>query len=53
MLLAKPPGFQNPVNNQGPANYKVIDFSKPDKRVQQMTKNLLARCLAIARKQAK
>ncbi|HZH66641.1 MAG TPA: N,N-dimethylformamidase beta subunit family domain-containing protein [Flavisolibacter sp.] len=53
MLLATPPGFQNPVNNQGPANYKVIDFSKPDKRVQQMTKNLLARCLATTRKRGK
>lgn len=46
MLLSAPPGFKNPVNNQGPENYKVIDFSKQDNRVQQMTKNLLARCLA-------
>jgi hypothetical protein len=51
MLLATPPGFQNPVNNQGPDNYKVIDFSKPDGRVQQMTKNLLAHCLATNKKQ--
>jgi hypothetical protein len=38
-------GISKPVNNQGPDNYQVIDFSKPDKRVQQMTKNLLAHCL--------
>jgi hypothetical protein len=50
MLLAAPPGYQNPVNNQGPQNYKVIDFSKGDKRVQQMTKNLLSRCLAVTKK---
>jgi hypothetical protein len=43
--LSTPPGFQNPVNNQGGKNYKVIDFSKSDARVQQMTKNLLSRCL--------
>jgi hypothetical protein len=49
MLLSTPPGFQNPVNNQGPENYKVIDFSTPDKRVQQMTKNLLAHCLGAAK----
>jgi hypothetical protein len=45
MLLATPPGFKNPVCNQGADNYRVIDFSKGDKRVQQMTKNLLNRCL--------
>jgi hypothetical protein len=45
MLLATPPGFKNPVCNQGAENYRVIDFSKGDKRVQQMTKNLLNRCL--------
>jgi len=46
MLLSAPPGFQNPVDNQGVKNYRVIDFSKSDKRVQQMTKNLFNRCLS-------
>jgi hypothetical protein len=49
MLLSTPPGFQNPVNNQEPENYKVIDFTTPDKRVQQMTKNLLAHCLGVTK----
>jgi hypothetical protein len=37
MLLARPPGSRNPPD---------VDFSKPDSRVQQMTKNLLERAAA-------
>ncbi|MGH8018495.1 MAG: N,N-dimethylformamidase beta subunit family domain-containing protein, partial [Opitutaceae bacterium] len=36
MALAAPPGFQNPPD---------VDFSEPDPRVQQMTKNLFERVL--------
>jgi hypothetical protein len=41
--LAAPPGFQNPVNNQGDQGKKVIDFTKGDPKVQRMTKNLIER----------
>ncbi len=37
MLLSRPPGAQNPPNK---------DFSKPDPRVQQITRNLLDRMIA-------
>ena len=39
MLLARPPGSRNPPD---------VDFSKPDARVQQMTKNLLNRVVGSA-----
>ncbi len=43
--LSTPPGFQNPVNNQGDNGYRVIDFTENDDRVITMTKNLFRRCL--------
>ncbi len=45
MLLSMPPGYQSPVCNQGSKEYRSLKFSTPDARVQQMTKNLLNRCL--------
>ena len=50
MLLSMPPGYQKPVCNQGEQGYRVMDFSKPDPRVQQMTKNLLEQWLSIKSK---
>lgn len=41
--LSKPPGYQNPVCNQGDLGSRVIDFSKDDPRIQQIMKNLLDR----------
>jgi hypothetical protein len=40
-LLAKTPGYQHPMMEK-----KIIDFSKPDPRVQQMTTNLFERTLS-------
>jgi hypothetical protein len=45
MLLSTPPGFKNPVYNIGINGSRTIDFSKPDERVQQMTKNLFEKVL--------
>jgi hypothetical protein len=45
MLLSSPPGFKNPVCNLGSDGYRVIDFSKGDERVRQMTKNLFAKVI--------
>jgi hypothetical protein len=41
--LATPPGFQNPVNNQGDQGKTVIDFTRENSKVEQITKNLLER----------
>ena len=46
MLLSAPPGFKNPVCNLGRDNHRVMDFSKGDERIQQMTKNLFAKVLS-------
>ncbi len=43
MLLTSFPGYQHPVCNDSKETYRKIDFSKPDPRVIQMTKNLLGR----------
>ena len=43
--LSTPPGFQNPVNNQGDNGYKVIDFTENDERVITMTRNLFRKCV--------
>ncbi len=43
--LSSPPGFQNPVNNQEEMGHKICDFTKDDSRVQQITRNLLAKAL--------
>jgi len=40
MLLSKPPGYKNPVCNLGRDGYRVLDFSKGDKRIEQITRNL-------------
>lgn len=45
MLLFTPPGFKNPVYNLGSNDSRIIDFSRPDERVQQMTKNLFEKVL--------
>lgn len=50
MLLSMPPGYQSPVCNQGEKGYRSLNFNKPDSRVQQMTRNLLNRCLAVTGK---
>ena len=42
MALSTPPGFKNPVNNQGETN-EVIDFTKENPVIQRITKNLLDR----------
>ena len=43
--LSTPPGFQNPVNNQGELGKQIIDFTKGDPRIQRMTKNLLDKAI--------
>jgi hypothetical protein len=43
--LSTPPGFQNPVNNQGDQGKYVINYKKEDPIIQRITKNLLARAL--------
>ncbi len=45
--LSSPPGFQNPVCNQGDLGKRVIDFTKDDPRIQRMTKNLLNRAIHL------
>lgn len=45
MLLSAPPGFKNPVYNIGRNGYRVMNFSEPDQRVQQMTTNLFQKVL--------
>jgi hypothetical protein len=47
MLLSSPPGFKNPVYNLGNDGKRVLDFTKPDARVVQITKNLLERAVQI------
>ena len=47
MLLSSPPGFKNPVCNLGNDGKRVLDFTKPDARVVQITKNLLERAVQI------
>jgi hypothetical protein len=43
--LAAPPGYKEPVNNQGDLGKRTFDFSKGDARVQRITKNLLDRAV--------
>ena len=43
--LATPPGFQNPVNNQGDLGKTVIDFTKGNPKVERITKNLIERAV--------
>jgi hypothetical protein len=43
--LSSPPGFQNPVNNQGELRTPVIDFTDEDPIIQRLTKNLLDRAI--------
>ncbi len=45
MPLSSPPGFKNPVNNQGEDGKDVIDFTKEDPRIQRITSNLLNRAI--------
>jgi hypothetical protein len=40
MPLSTPPGFRNPVNNQGETK-EVIDFTKENPAIQKITRNLL------------
>lgn len=40
-----PPGAQNPVNNQMELGKRTIDFSKPNEKVQQITRNLLRKAI--------
>lgn len=47
MPLSSPPGYQNPVNNQGEVGKQVMDFTKEDPRIQRMTKNLLDRAIRL------
>jgi hypothetical protein len=43
MPLSTPPGFKNPVNNQGDDGKRTIDFTKGNKVVERVTRNLLER----------
>jgi hypothetical protein len=43
--LSSPPGYQNPVNDQGEQGKQVIDFTKEDPRIQGITRNLLDRAI--------
>ena len=43
--LSSPPGYKNPVNNQGELGKQVINFTKEDPRIQRITKNLLDRAV--------
>ena len=45
MPLSSPPGYQNPVNNQGELGKDVLDFTKEDPRIQRIMKNLLERAV--------
>jgi len=45
MLLSTPPGFRNPVYNLGSNGSRTMNFSKPDERVQQVTRNLFEKVL--------
>lgn len=45
LAIDSPPGKQNPVNNQSESGKRTLDFSKPNEKVQQMTKNLLSKAL--------
>jgi hypothetical protein len=47
MLLSSPPGFKNPVCNLGNDGKRVLDFTNPDARVVQITKNLLEKAVQI------
>jgi hypothetical protein len=46
MLLSSPPGFKNPVCNLGRDGYRTLDFTNPDERVIQITRNLLNKAKA-------
>ena len=39
--LSSPPGYKNPVDNEGELGKRVMDFSHEDSRIQRITKNLL------------
>ena len=43
--LSSPPGFKNPVNNQGDQGKDVMDFTKEDPIIQRITKNLLDKAI--------
>jgi len=43
--LSSPPGFKNPVNNQGDQGKDVVDFTREDPIIQRITKNLLDRAI--------
>lgn len=43
--LSSPPGYKNPVNDQGEDGNEVIDFTEEDPRIQRITKNLLDRAI--------
>jgi hypothetical protein len=43
--LSTPPGFQNPVNNQGDLGKQVVNYVKEDPKIQRITKNLLDRAI--------
>jgi hypothetical protein len=45
--LSSPPGYKNPVNNQGELGKEVIDFTREDPRIQKITKNLLDRAIRM------
>jgi hypothetical protein len=45
LALSTPPGFKNPVNNQGDQGKSVIDFTRGNSKVERITKNLLERAL--------
>lgn len=43
--LASPPGYKNPVNNQGELGKQIMNFTEEDPRIQRITKNLLDRAI--------
>ncbi|MGC1242247.1 MAG: N,N-dimethylformamidase beta subunit family domain-containing protein [Chryseosolibacter sp.] len=43
--LSSPPGYQNPVNDQGALGKQIIDFTNEDPRIQGITRNLLNRAI--------
>jgi hypothetical protein len=45
--LSNPPGFRNPVNNQGDLGKETIDFTREDVRIQRITDNLLRKAISL------
>jgi len=39
--LSSPPGYKNPVDNEGELGKRTMDFSQEDSRIQTITRNLL------------